>query len=94
MPKVATCLWFEKDTEAAAHFYCSLLPDSRVDHVFHSPIDYPAGKVGDPLLVLFTLGGHAMQGSTPAQQRPNSRVPRRFRSRPKTRPKPTGYGRR
>ncbi len=62
MPKVATCLWFEKDAEAAAELYCSLLPDSRIDHVQRAATDYPAGKAGDPLLVQFTLGGHAMQG--------------------------------
>ena len=62
MPKVATCLWFERDAEAAAEFYCSLLPDSRVDRVWHAGADYPAGKAGDPILVEFTLAGQAMQG--------------------------------
>ena len=62
MPKVATCLWFEKDAVAAAELYCSLVPDSRIDHIQRAAVDYPAGKAGDPILVLFTLGGHAMQG--------------------------------
>ncbi len=62
MPKVATCLWFQQDAEAAAQFYCALLPDSRIDRVWRSPADYPAGKAGDPILVEFTLAGQAMQG--------------------------------
>ena len=33
MPKIATCLWFDKDGEAAARLYVSLLPNSRIDRV-------------------------------------------------------------
>ena len=62
MPKVATCLWFERDARAAAEFYCSLVPDSRIDRIWHAATDYPAGQEGDPILIEFTLGGHAMQG--------------------------------
>lgn len=62
MPKVATCLWFEREALAAAELYCSLLPGSRVDHVLRAPGDYPAGNAGDVLLVAFTLAGQAMQG--------------------------------
>jgi predicted 3-demethylubiquinone-9 3-methyltransferase (glyoxalase superfamily) len=62
MPKLATCLWYANDAEAAANFYVSLLPDSHVDRVHYAPNDYPGGKQGDPLLVEFTLAGHAMQG--------------------------------
>ena len=62
MPKVATCLWFEREAETAARFYCSLLPDSRIDRVWHAGADYPAGRAGDPILVEFTLAGQAMQG--------------------------------
>ncbi len=62
MPKVATCLWFEKDAEAAAEFYCSLIPDSRIHRVWTAPLDYPAGKAGDPIMVEFTLAGQSMQG--------------------------------
>ncbi len=62
MPKIATCLWFVKDAEAAAEFYCSLIPGSRIDRVWTAPLDYPAGKAGDPIMVEFTLAGQAMQG--------------------------------
>lgn len=62
MSKVATCLWYAKDAEAAARLYCSLVPDSRIDHVQRSPVDNPGAAAGDVLLVASTLGGHAMQG--------------------------------
>jgi predicted 3-demethylubiquinone-9 3-methyltransferase (glyoxalase superfamily) len=56
--KVIPCLWFDKQAEDAARFYVSLLPDSRIDAVVHSPSDYPSGKEGDVLVVEFTLGGN------------------------------------
>ena len=56
-PKITPCLWFDKQAEEAAHFYVSLLPDSRVDAVIRSPGDYPSGKAGDVLMVEFTLAG-------------------------------------
>ena len=62
MPKVATCLWFKHDAEAAAAFYCSLIPGSRIDRVWSAPLDYPAGKAGDTIMVEFTLAGQALQG--------------------------------
>ena len=30
---LSTCLWFEKDAEAAAIFYCGLLPRSRITRI-------------------------------------------------------------
>lgn len=55
--KIVPCLWFETGGEAAARFYVSLLPDSRIDQIFHAPSDYPSGKAGDVLTVEFTLAG-------------------------------------
>lgn len=37
MDKITPCLWFDGDAEEAAAFYVSLLPDSRIDRVVHSP---------------------------------------------------------
>ncbi len=54
-PRVRTCLWFEKDGEAAATFYVSLLPDSRVETVMRPEPDGPA------LTIDFTLGGAPYQ---------------------------------
>jgi predicted 3-demethylubiquinone-9 3-methyltransferase (glyoxalase superfamily) len=61
-PKVYTCLWYDGMAEEAARFYTSLLPDSRVDKVWRSPADTPAGPAGMVLLVDFTLGGAKFQG--------------------------------
>ena len=55
MSKVHTCLWFHGNGEEAARFYVSLLPDSRIDHVFRRSPDGPA------LLVSFTLAGQSFQ---------------------------------
>lgn len=50
-PKVRTCLWFEKDGEAAAEFYTSLLPDSRIESAMRPDSEGPA------LVVSFSLAG-------------------------------------
>jgi predicted 3-demethylubiquinone-9 3-methyltransferase (glyoxalase superfamily) len=60
--KISPCLWFDGNAEQAAHFYVSVFPDSRIDHVQRSSIDYPGGKTGDVILVEFTLAGLGYQG--------------------------------
>ena len=62
MEKITPCLWFDGNAEEAARFYVSLVPDSRIDEVLRSPTDYPSGKAGDVLTVLFTLGGRQFLG--------------------------------
>ena len=62
MSKIAPCLWFDGRAEEAARFYAEVLPDSRVDAVHRSPVDYPAGKAGDALTVQFTLVGMPVVG--------------------------------
>ena len=57
MSKIAPCLWFKDEAEKAARFYCSLLPDSRIDHVQENVTDSPSGKAGSVLVVAFTLAG-------------------------------------
>jgi predicted 3-demethylubiquinone-9 3-methyltransferase (glyoxalase superfamily) len=59
--KITPVLWFDGDGEAAAEFYVSLLPDSRIDRVTRSPADYPSGKAGDVITVDFTLAGRRYQ---------------------------------
>ncbi|BAU93871.1 3-demethylubiquinone-9 3-methyltransferase [Methylorubrum populi] len=69
MPNVSTCLWFGKDAEAAVRLYVSLVPDSRIDHVQRAPGSWPGGEAGEPILIVFTLGGQtfqALNGGTPA----------------------------
>ena len=57
MTETATCLWFDRDGEAAARFYTGLLPDSRITRIMRAPGDYPSGAEGDPLVIEFTLAG-------------------------------------
>ena len=59
--KIAPCLWFDKNAEEAARFYAGLFPDSRIDHVHKSSVDWPAGKAGETILVDFTLLGQSYQ---------------------------------
>jgi predicted 3-demethylubiquinone-9 3-methyltransferase (glyoxalase superfamily) len=54
---VATCLWFDHDAEAAARFYCSLLPGSAVTRVFPALGD-PKGRA---FMVEFDLMGQRYQ---------------------------------
>jgi predicted 3-demethylubiquinone-9 3-methyltransferase (glyoxalase superfamily) len=55
--KSAICLWFDKDAEAAARFYAETFPNSEVTAVYRAPSDFPGGKAGDALTVLFTVAG-------------------------------------
>ena len=60
--RIASCLWFNKNAEEAARFYAATFPDSRVDAVHKSPVDYPGGKAGDVLTVDFTVLGQRFVG--------------------------------
>jgi predicted 3-demethylubiquinone-9 3-methyltransferase (glyoxalase superfamily) len=57
MQKITPCLWFDGQAEAAANFYVSLLPDSRIERVNRSPADTPSGPAGMVITVEFTLAG-------------------------------------
>src|SRR5436309_16077805 len=57
MAKNTICLWYDKDAEAAARFYCETFPDSAVGRIHRAPGDYPSGKKGDVLTVEFTVAG-------------------------------------
>ena len=57
MSKISPCLWFASAAEEAAHFYVSLLPDSKIETVQRAPADYPHGKAGQVIVVEFTLAG-------------------------------------
>lgn len=57
MSKISPCLWFNGEAEAAANFYVSLLPGSKIEIVQKNIIDGPSGKAGTVLLVEFTLAG-------------------------------------
>ncbi len=55
--KNTVCLWFDGTALEAAQFYAETFPDSAVSDVFRAPSDFPAGKAGDVLTVLFTVAG-------------------------------------
>ena len=57
MSKITPCLWFDGEAEAAANFYVSLLPDSKIEVVQRNSVDSPGGKAGTVLVVEFTLAG-------------------------------------
>ena len=57
MAKNTICVWYDKDAEAAAHFYAQTFPDSAVHNVWRAPADYPSGEQGDALVVEFTVAG-------------------------------------
>lgn len=54
-PTISTCLWYEKDAEAAATLYCSLFNDAAITNVFRQQGD-PENKA---FLVEFTLMGQS-----------------------------------
>ena len=56
-PKNIICLWYDKDALGAARFYAKTFPNSKVTAVHKAPGDYPMGKKGDVLTVLFTVLG-------------------------------------
>lgn len=57
IPRNTICLWFDRDAEAAAHFYAETFPDSAVHAVTRAPGNHPSGKAGDVLTVSFTVAG-------------------------------------
>jgi predicted 3-demethylubiquinone-9 3-methyltransferase (glyoxalase superfamily) len=59
MSKITPCLWFDGQAEDAAHFYVSLLPQSKVDRIVNASVDLPGSKAGAVLLVEFTLAGQS-----------------------------------
>lgn len=59
--KVRTCLWFDDQALPAAEFYCTLLPDSRIDHVGYAAEGQETTGPGTVLTVNFTLAGTPYQ---------------------------------
>ena len=56
-PKNTICLWYDRDAEEAANFYAKTFPDTKVTAIHRAPGDFPDGKEGDVLVVLFTVMG-------------------------------------
>ncbi len=78
MPTVQTitpCLWFDTQAEEAAKFYASVFPDSSIDYITRSSIDWPAGQAGDVIMVDFTIAGQRYQALNGGPSEPfNDRV--------------------
>jgi predicted 3-demethylubiquinone-9 3-methyltransferase (glyoxalase superfamily) len=62
--KIFPFLWYAKDAEAAARFYVSIFPDSRVNGSWALPTDSPSGPAGSVVVVDFTLRGQRVQAMT------------------------------
>ncbi|WP_198374470.1 VOC family protein [Neoroseomonas rubea] len=56
MSMIATCLWFEKEAEEAAHFYADAIPGSRVLDIVRAPPDGPLPE-GAVLLLRMEIAG-------------------------------------
>jgi predicted 3-demethylubiquinone-9 3-methyltransferase (glyoxalase superfamily) len=56
-PRITPFLWFDKEAEEAADFYCSIFKNSRKLNVFRSPTETPSGPKGMVLTVSFELDG-------------------------------------
>jgi predicted 3-demethylubiquinone-9 3-methyltransferase (glyoxalase superfamily) len=57
IPKNTVCLWYDREAEAAARFYASVFPDSRVEAIYRAPMDNPSTPAGAVLVVRFTVCG-------------------------------------
>src|SRR5918996_4994386 len=57
-------LWYAKEAEAAAKFYASIFPNSRVNRVTTMWSESPGGPPGSVKVVDFTLMGQRFQAMT------------------------------
>lgn len=60
--KNTICLWYDGCAEEAASFYAKTFPDSAVHSVHRAPGDFPSGKQGNVLTVMFTVLGIRCMG--------------------------------
>jgi len=61
LQKITPCLWFDRDAEEAANFYCSVFENSKILAVTHYPTDgladFQKDRAGEVLTVQFELNG-------------------------------------
>jgi predicted 3-demethylubiquinone-9 3-methyltransferase (glyoxalase superfamily) len=57
MQKITPFLWYAKEAEEAARFYCSMFPDSRIGRVTTMQSESPSGPPGSVKVVDFGLFG-------------------------------------
>ena len=70
MTRIVPFLWYAKDAEDAARFYCSVIPNSHVDAVSALPADTPSGPAGSVKVVEFTLAGQKMEAMSAGGAQP------------------------
>ena len=58
--RLSTCLWFDREAEAAAEFYVSVFGGVRGAITLYPQSDHPAhvGRAGTAMVVAFTIAGH------------------------------------
>ncbi len=64
LAKIVPFLWYAKESEEAARFYCSIFPDSHLDRVADLPTESPSGPAGSVKIVEFTLCGQPFMAMT------------------------------
>ncbi|MDP3858769.1 MAG: VOC family protein [Stagnimonas sp.] len=60
--KIAPCLWFDTQGEAAAQFYCGIFPNSRITEIGRYPDNDHAAhrdRAGTAMTVAFELAGQS-----------------------------------
>ena len=57
MTTINPFLWFDKQAEEAANFYCSVFKDSKITAVTRATADNPSNKKGVVMTVAFKLDG-------------------------------------
>ncbi|MDQ6916381.1 MAG: VOC family protein [Pseudomonadota bacterium] len=64
MQKITPFLWYAKEAEEAAAFYCAIFPNSRVVRVTAMPSESPSGPPGSVKIVEFVLFGQEFTAMT------------------------------
>jgi predicted 3-demethylubiquinone-9 3-methyltransferase (glyoxalase superfamily) len=59
--KITPNLWFDKEAEEAAEFYCSVFDDARILHKQNYPEGAP-GPAGEVMIVVWELNGMKFTG--------------------------------
>ena len=57
MTTINPFLWFDRQAEEAANFYCSVFKDSKITAVTRAAADNPSNKKGEVMTVAFKLNG-------------------------------------
>ena len=70
--ELITCLWFDGRAREAAIFYTGIFPESSLADNWIAPTDTPGNKVGEEIVVNFTIFGRPFIGLNGGPQFPHS----------------------